>query len=405
MRVYMLAIIAMLFVGQVSSQEIVVEKIGEFEEIKRVLQEPEMASPSGMVVDERSGIISINNAIERIEYRIDLFDDFDCSEVSLTTEVIGPMYKFRDFEISSFNSLLRITRGDKDVIFMRDESLIASGVCFVTHFERNAYVCFFINREGIPGAADTNGRVYTPDETMALLKTYDPKKWEESLSRATELGMQDKFLANQVLVWGQTYYSTPRLLEEYWRKVVYPNTSLQIQYDSQGNGYMAAISAPNSVIWIVDPDAEYLARINVTKYSKILSTYEMGRLFGRFTSVSTSGNIYFYVAGEDFTEVFRIRRTWGDPDFYAMAINGYTGDAYGAYVKETLKSLTKEELRLLRNHLFAIYGYVFKSEDLARYFDNQVWYLPDTGATMESIELPFERKALLDMLLAEEKTR
>jgi len=217
--------------------------------------------------------------------------------------------------------------------------------------------------------------------------------------------MQDKFLANQVLVWGQTYYSTPRLLEEYWRKVVYPNTSLQIQYDSQGNGYMAAISAPNSVIWIVDPDAEYLARINVTKYSKILSTYEMGRLFGRFTSVSTSGNIYFYVAGEDFTEVFRIRRTWGDPDFYAMAINGYTGDAYGAYVKETLKSLTKEELRLLRNHLFAIYGYVFKSEDLARYFDNQVWYLPDTGATMESIELPFERKALLDMLLAEEKTR
>ncbi|HHU37278.1 MAG TPA: YARHG domain-containing protein [Treponema sp.] len=59
---------------------------------------------------------------------------------------------------------------------------------------------------------------------------------------------------------------------------------------------------------------------------------------------------------------------------YAMAINGHTDDSYGEYVKSTLAKLGKEDLRLLRNYLFALNGYVFKDVALTAIFDKQVWY-------------------------------
>jgi hypothetical protein len=72
-----------------------------------------------------------------------------------------------------------------------------------------------------------------------------------------------------------------------------------------------------------------------------------------------------------------------------------------------LAKLSKEELRLLRNHLFALYGYAFQSKDLAGYFDKQVWYLPKAEATTGGIEsaLPAERRALLDLVKMEESKR
>ena len=41
---------------------------------------------------------------------------------------------------------------------------------------------------------------------------------------------------------------------------------------------------------------------------------------------------------------------------------------------EALESWTKEDLRKLRNYIFAQYGYIFKSEDLSRYFKKFDWY-------------------------------
>lgn len=60
-----------------------------------------------------------------------------------------------------------------------------------------------------------------------------------------------------------------------------------------------------------------------------------------------------------------------------MAINGYTDDEYGKYVYEVLPKMSKADLRLLRNTIFALYGVHFKSADLSKYFDKQVWYTDD----------------------------
>jgi len=41
-----------------------------------------------------------------------------------------------------------------------------------------------------------------------------------------------------------------------------------------------------------------------------------------------------------------------------------------------LQGLSRQQLRLLRNEIFARHGYIFKSEDLRDYFFHQNWYQP-----------------------------
>jgi len=42
-----------------------------------------------------------------------------------------------------------------------------------------------------------------------------------------------------------------------------------------------------------------------------------------------------------------------------------------------LTELSQKELRLMRNEVFAAYGYKFKSQDLSKYFGEQSWYNPE----------------------------
>lgn len=50
---------------------------------------------------------------------------------------------------------------------------------------------------------------------------------------------------------------------------------------------------------------------------------------------------------------------------------------YPPYDKEGLKELSKENLRILRNYVFAKHGYIFKSKDLQAYFEQFNWYIPN----------------------------
>ncbi|WP_157730048.1 YARHG domain-containing protein [Tenacibaculum jejuense] len=48
--------------------------------------------------------------------------------------------------------------------------------------------------------------------------------------------------------------------------------------------------------------------------------------------------------------------------------------------KEVLRGKTSEELRILRNEIFAKKGYVFKDSSLKKYFSNKKWYTPNKDA-------------------------
>jgi hypothetical protein len=64
---------------------------------------------------------------------------------------------------------------------------------------------------------------------------------------------------------------------------------------------------------------------------------------------------------------------------------------------------SKEELRLLRNTIYAQYGYDFINPDLKKYFSQFAWYMPDPNLKMEEIILTKKEKEFIDKILAKEK--
>ncbi len=299
---------------------------------------------------------------------------------------------------------------------------IQNGISFILN-KGNGYIVYYVDKQGLPGAVDTEEKIYTNKEAIAYLKQYDSEKYAESLLRAEELGLKNAFENAEVLVWGKRYYSTFDKMEKVLGKSGLILYGL-IQYDMQGNAYQIEFdwwgnykndwgrlcdegTEDNSDFVCEDVKGNRIVLLsNLNSYSKILG--RNGDYQETIPEYSTSyyvgfgGNIYYYVAGEDYTEVFRIRRTWGDPDFYAMAINGYTDDNYGKYVNEVLPTLSKADLRLLRNTIFAIYGVHFKSADLSAHFDKQVWYT-DEGKTSGEVKLPAHRQKLVEMIQTLEK--
>jgi len=54
-----------------------------------------------------------------------------------------------------------------------------------------------------------------------------------------------------------------------------------------------------------------------------------------------------------------------------------------------LQGISKQNLRIMRNEIFARHGYIFKSDDLKEHFGNQSWYTPkyaDVNSMLTSIE-------------------
>ncbi len=65
------------------------------------------------------------------------------------------------------------------------------------------------------------------------------------------------------------------------------------------------------------------------------------------------------------------------PEKYDIKLNGkYPIASYRKLETEDLAGYNKKELRLMRNEIFARYGFRFKSHDLEIYFDNEDWYKP-----------------------------
>jgi len=64
----------------------------------------------------------------------------------------------------------------------------------------------------------------------------------------------------------------------------------------------------------------------------------------------------------------------------------------------SIKELSKTDLRICRNLIFARYGYVFKSEDLNQYFRGKEWYRPDPDVDINQ-ELTETDKELIDYII------
>ncbi|MCK9169813.1 MAG: YARHG domain-containing protein [Treponema sp.] len=363
-------------------------------------------SPNAFFVDEVKQEYEIENNSETAytvyEYKAGKFEGKEKRPYESTWMV--NFIRLQDYMIG-YSGNLRITKNNK-VTLPYNIIEAGPGISFIVKDGKGGYMVYY---EG-PGAVDTDGTIYNSADAMDFLKKQYPEKYAESEKRAEELGLGEAFRENNVLVWGQTYYSTPEELDKFWtpKGQTFPSND-QIQYDEQGNAYQCHLWMEikekygyiHYDLVCINTDGKQIIKKNLAESSEILTNGEGSHSW----YVGFGGNIYYYVAGDSYTEVFRIRRTWGEPDLYSMAINGYTDDSYGKYVKETLGKMSRSDLRLLRNTIFALYGYTFKSDDLAKYFNDEVWYTADGTNTTGDIEasLPENRKALLTMVQKAEK--
>ncbi|HPH45470.1 MAG TPA: YARHG domain-containing protein [Chryseolinea sp.] len=62
-----------------------------------------------------------------------------------------------------------------------------------------------------------------------------------------------------------------------------------------------------------------------------------------------------------------------------------------ALAKEDIEEKSQQELKIMRNEIFARHGHTFKSEDLKRYFASQSWYTAST-ADASPLLTPLEKQ-------------
>jgi len=399
-------IVLLLFLTAAAGNTAEIEKLGEITGIRYQTYPPARSGPYGIGVDEVNSEMEIHDYVKSSHIY-----DFKTKRITAEQEwthytICQTFVNLDGTRIGSDYNLIDITRGQKLVV-KRSGDEVGPGISFIVKNGNDGYMVYYVDKNGCPGAVDTDGKIYDSADAMEFLKKQYAEQYAESGTRAVELGLGTAFRENDVLVWGQTYYSTPEILNEYLGKPYFYDNCQQIQYDEDGNGYQFDIwddmkdnkYIKCSEIKSISPQNKKILSVDFGPYSTLISNGEE-----RSTSwyIGYGGNIYYYVAGEDYTEVFRIRRTWGEPDLYAMAVNGYTDDSYGKYVKETLAKMSRDDLRMLRNTVYALYGCSFKSENLNTYFGRRVWY-SDEGKNAGEIKLPEERKQLVEMVQAAEK--
>jgi hypothetical protein len=269
------------------------------------------------------------------------------------------------------------------------------------------YVVFYTNRDGTAGAFNMVGKQYDPRETIMLLEALDPQMFRRSSERAKELGLLSSFLSGNALIWGRRNYNiTDELYSLLGQRA---GTSMGIpEYDSDGNSYyleeQSIKTRANANLFVFDQENNLLVTVNMASYSDIFRENDNIENMTMSLHVGFGGNVYFFYAGEEYTEVFRIRRTWGEPNLYALAVNGYTDDDYGLFVKRTLSEMSAADLALLKDHLYALAGYRFLRPEHQEYFDRQVWYVP-CDIRQEDITLIDLRRALLELIQREEEGR
>ena len=71
--------------------------------------------------------------------------------------------------------------------------------------------------------------------------------------------------------------------------------------------------------------------------------------------------------------------------------------------RKDLASYTKEELALIRNEIFARYGYVFKTQEYKDYFSNKPWYTQNPSFKGDESELNPIEKANVGLIKTMEK--
>jgi len=126
---------------------------------------------------------------------------------------------------------------------------------------------------------------------------------------------------------------------------------------------------------------------------------------GQFTSDEYKGEFVFYNGGSERQKCLKIYDSWsgateneGEYELgskliataYAMYSGKYAVASTQELNPDELRKMSSEELKIMRNEIFARYGYIFKEGgEMEKYFKKQRWYQPqhtDVNDFLTSLE-------------------
>jgi hypothetical protein len=92
-----------------------------------------------------------------------------------------------------------------------------------------------------------------------------------------------------------------------------------------------------------------------------------------------------------------------DYDLYIDIIRAFPEDIDFLYTRlnRSIETSTNDELRIMKNSIFAFKGYNFKSEDLFEYFSQYAWYFPDLKVKNDINILNENERKLFDIIIKE----
>ena len=154
-----------------------VEKLGE---IKGLVYMSCLAGgpcdPNGIAVNEVDSVIKIiNNTTDYTCYDLNTLKGLGKSEYR--DSYVTVQIELNGIDVSYSDSVLIIEKDNQQIQCISGTDKIRSGISFVLKKD-NGYIIYYVNEDGFPGAADTDGRVYSNKEAMEYLKRYDPEKNE-----------------------------------------------------------------------------------------------------------------------------------------------------------------------------------------------------------------------------------
>lgn len=95
-----------------------------------------------------------------------------------------------------------------------------------------------------------------------------------------------------------------------------------------------------------------------------------------------------------------------EPKFIGLARNGYdSSNEFVGSVEVFLSELTKDELRLCRNAIYAVNGFRFSDEKLLSYFYQYNWYKPGLKEENDNIRLTPEQELLKTKIIQIEEKK
>lgn len=157
--------------------------------------------------------------------------------------------------------------------------------------------------------------------------------------------------------------------------------------DPFGNVYLSRGYSWGSSIISADfkDHIELISPFDLNKYKFM----ENNKLYDQYEFF---GDIILYYFDENFDLYMNVKTKKG---LYFFKVN------YWEELNNLYSNKNKEELRIIRNTVFAKYGKIFKSKDLRDYFSKQYWYKPDDQYS-DAILNENDKKAI-KMIVALEK--